>query len=90
MDTHHIEINKAGFYAAMEALIMDDPHPGDDVQDSPSHWLERALYAYEWAKQTYIPQNLGSMLRQEVPLPGKAREAVLIHERRCQHRWITQ
>ncbi|MGW4331132.1 hypothetical protein ACWEKR_35295 [Nocardia sp. NPDC004573] len=87
MDVLRIEIDKAGFYAAMEALMMDDPHPGDDYQDSPSHWLRRALYAYEWAKQTYLAQNRGYQRCQEVPLPGKAREAVLLHESLEYRQW---
>ncbi|MEU7634383.1 hypothetical protein AB0C34_31175 [Nocardia sp. NPDC049220] len=78
MDLLRIEVSNAGFDAAMEALIMDDPHPGHDYQDSPSHWLRRALYAYEWAKRTYAT---------EVPQPGKAREAVLLHESLERQRW---
>ncbi|WP_454197096.1 hypothetical protein [Nocardia sp. Marseille-Q1738] len=71
-----IDINRAGFHAAMEALVMDDPHPSDDFQDCPSHWMRRALYAYEWAKRTFVTQ--------ELPRPGEAREAVLLHEAREQ------
>ncbi|MEV0297434.1 hypothetical protein [Nocardia sp. NPDC050710] len=78
MNSHEIDINRAGFHAAMEALMMDDPHPGDYFEDAsdyfrdcPSRWLRRALYAYEWAKQTYLTQD---------PRPGAAREAVLLHE----------
>ncbi|MET9030860.1 hypothetical protein ABZW96_35400 [Nocardia sp. NPDC004168] len=85
MDLLHIEVDKAGFYAAMEALMMDDPHPGDDYQDCPSHWLRRALYAYEWAKQTYLVHDGGPC--QKVPQPGKAREAVLLHESLAQDQW---
>ncbi|WP_433734001.1 hypothetical protein ACQP0C_17820 [Nocardia sp. CA-129566] len=85
-----IDINRAGFHAAMEALMMDDPHPsdclGDYFQDCPSRWLQRALYAYEWAKRTYLVQDLGSNLYQELPQPGEAREAVLRHESRVQEK----
>ncbi|WP_433678002.1 hypothetical protein [Nocardia sp. CA-119907] len=80
MYAHEIDINKAGFHAAMEALMMDDPHPDDGFQDCPSHWLQRALYAYEWAKRTFLTQDLGFTLYQELPRPGEAREAVLLHE----------
>ncbi|MBF6222500.1 hypothetical protein IU479_30865 [Nocardia abscessus] len=87
MNLLHIEVDTAGFHAALEALMMDDPHPGDDYQDCPSHWLRRALYAYEWAKQAYLPRDSGMEPCQEVPQPGKAREAVLLHESLAQERW---
>ncbi len=87
MNSHEIAVNRAGFHAAMEALMMDDPHPSDYFEDPsdyfrdcPSRWLRRALYAYEWAKRTYLTQNLDSTLHQELPRPGEAREAVLLHE----------
>lgn len=51
MDARQITVDPEGFAAAMEALVMDDPHPNDSVADSPSQWLRRALYPYEWAKQ---------------------------------------
>ncbi|MGV9816941.1 hypothetical protein [Nocardia xishanensis] len=87
MNSHEIDIDRAGFHAAMEALMMDDPHPSDYFEepsdyfrDCPSRWLRRALYAYEWAKRTYRAQNRDSILFQELPQPGAAREAVLLHE----------
>ncbi|MEU7629563.1 hypothetical protein AB0C34_06195 [Nocardia sp. NPDC049220] len=87
MEPSRIEVDKVGFYAAMEALMMDDPHPGYDYQDSPSHWLRRALYAYEWAKHVFLADSRGFGLRREVPPPGEAREAVLFHERLEHEQW---
>lgn len=80
MHAREIHINAAGFHAAMEALLMDDPYPGDALQDGPSRWLQRALYAYEWAKRNYRARDPESMVYQGLPRPGEARHAVLVHE----------
>ncbi|MCX0273177.1 hypothetical protein NLM24_21220 [Nocardia zapadnayensis] len=78
MDDPQIAVDPDGFAAAMEALVMDDPHPNGSVEDSPSLWLRRALYAYEWAKQTCRAADERSEVREIGP--GRARAAVLCHE----------
>lgn len=85
MDDRQITVDPDGFAAAMEALVMDDPHPNGSVADSPSQWLRRALYAYEWAKQACREADARSDV-QEIG-PGRARAAVLRHEaRQCGQR----
>ncbi|GGL03199.1 hypothetical protein [Nocardia jinanensis] len=79
MDDRRITVDPDGYDAAMEALVMDDPHPNGSVEDSPSHWLRRALYAYEWAKQTCLYADDHSSAREMVG-PGRARAEVLRHE----------
>ncbi|MET8796288.1 hypothetical protein ABZV91_07505 [Nocardia sp. NPDC004568] len=80
MDDRQISVDPDGFDAAMEALVMDDPHPNGSVADSPSHWLRRALYAYEWAKQACREADARSDAR--AIGPGRARAAVLRYEAR--------
>ena len=79
MNDREIVVDPAGFAAAMEALIMDDPYPNGSFEDSPAHWLRRALYAYEWAKRAGLCAGRGSLVR-ELMGPGTARQAVLRHE----------
>ncbi|WP_157120540.1 hypothetical protein [Nocardia fusca] len=79
MKDRDIMVNPAGFEAAMEALVMDDPYPHSSFGDSPTHWLRRALYAYEWAKHT-CPDAERELLSHSVLGPGEAREAVLRYE----------
>ncbi|MGW5381338.1 hypothetical protein [Nocardia sp. NPDC003963] len=79
MNDREITVDPAGFDAAMEALVMDDPYPNSSFGDSPSHWLRRALYAYEWAKRL-CPDTGGEFLPHGALGPGRAREAVLRHE----------
>lgn len=79
MNDGEITVDPAGFDAAMEALVMDDPYPNGSFGDSPSHWLRRALYAYEWAKRI-CPDGDREPLSRGVLEPGRAREAVLRYE----------
>ncbi|WP_327152032.1 hypothetical protein [Nocardia sp. NBC_01329] len=79
MNDRDITVDPAGFDAAMEALIMDDPYPNSSFGDSPAHWLRRALYAYEWAKRSY-PDAGQDMFSRSALGPGRAREAVLRYE----------
>lgn len=79
MNDRDITVNPVGFEAAMEALVMDDPYPHGPFGDCPTHWLRRALYAYEWAKHICPQGNLGSFSRIAFE-PGRAREAVLRYE----------
>ncbi|MFI2336238.1 hypothetical protein ACH474_22865 [Nocardia rhamnosiphila] len=78
MDDRQIAVDPDGFAAAMEALVMDDPHPNGSVADSPSQWLRRALYAYEWAKRAC--RESGERPDAREIGPGRARAAVLRHE----------
>ncbi|MFE5290425.1 hypothetical protein ACFRAQ_36225 [Nocardia sp. NPDC056611] len=78
-----ILVESAGFHAALEALMMDDPHPKGYISNSPAARLDRALYAYEWARREYPLENLpDGRWSQMLPKPGLAREAVLAKEAR--------
>lgn len=79
MTDRDIMVNPAGFEAAMEALVMDDPYPNSSFGDSPTHWLRRALYAYEWAKHV-CPDAEQEFFNRAALGPGRAREAVLRYE----------
>ncbi len=79
MNDRDITANPAGFEAAMEALVMDDPYPNSSFGDCPTHWLRRGLYAYEWAKHIYPDAELEFFSRNALE-PGKTREAVLRYE----------
>jgi hypothetical protein len=83
MSTDDIEVDNSGWHAAMEALMMEDPHPKGYICDSPVARLSRALYAYEWAKKEYPVETLpDGAWSQALPMPGKAIEAVKAMELR--------
>jgi len=78
-----IEVNSAGLHAAMEALMMEDPHPKGYERRSPYGRLTRALYAYEWAKREFpIEEREDGRRQQTLPTPGLATEAVKAKEAR--------
>lgn len=72
------EVNTAGWHAALEALTMDDPHPKGYIAGTTASRLSRALWAYEWARDTYpVQEEPDGSTRQELPKLGLARAAVL-------------
>lgn len=74
-------VNNSGWHAALEALMMDDPHPQGWISDSPAARLSRALYAYEWAKREYpLIQMESGRWTQRMPEIGAARAAVMAKE----------
>lgn len=82
-ESPEIEVNQSGLHAAMEALMMEDPHPKGYERSSPYGRLTRALYAYEWAKQKYpIEEREDGRWQQTLPKPGAAIEAVKAMEAR--------
>lgn len=83
MSETDIRVDNAGWHAAMEALMMSDPHPKGYISDSPAARLSRALYAYEWAKREYpVEDRPDGSWQQAMPTPGAAAEAVRANEAR--------
>lgn len=81
MTTSDIRVDDAGFHAALEALMMDDPHPKGYISGTPASRLGRALYAYEWAKRECpVETEPDGSWSQRMLAPGRAREAVLTKE----------
>ncbi|NKY60781.1 hypothetical protein [Nocardia flavorosea] len=82
-ETGAIQVDRSGFHAALEALMMDDPHPKGYISNSPAARLDRALWAYEWARSEFpVTKRPDGRWSQQLPPIGVARSAVLEKEAR--------
>lgn len=80
-DPNGIRVDNAGFHAALEAFMMSDPHPKGWITESPAARIDRALYAYEWAKREYpVSERPDGGWSQQLPDPDKVKEAVKAKE----------
>lgn len=81
VDPRDIHVASGGFHAALEALMMEDPHPKGYLVGTAAARIDRALWAYEWANATYpIRTEADGRWCQRLPRPGEARAAVLAKE----------